>query len=99
MTRSSFMLLLSRLNHHLVRDKYQATRSRGGVIQPNVRLAITLCLLAGGSYLDQIMFWGVSRSCIFKIFMETLAAVKFELKMPGTPFDDQNALKELAHGF
>ena len=62
MTRSSFMLLLSRLNHHLVRDKYQTTRSSGGVVQPNVRLAITLRLLAGGSYHDQMICWGVGRS-------------------------------------
>ena len=47
MTRSSFMLLLSRLNHHLVRDKFKATRSSKVVAQPNVRLAITLCPLAG----------------------------------------------------
>ena len=99
MTRSSFMLLLSRLNHHLVRDRYQGTRSSGGVVESNVRLVITLRLFAGGSYHDQMMCWGVVWYCIFEIFLETLAAVMFEVKMSGIPLDDQDALKELAHGF
>ena len=99
MTRSSFRLLITRLNHHLVRDEFQVTRSSGGVVQSNVRLAITLRLLAGGSNHDQMMCWGVGLSCTFKISIETLIAVKLVLKMPGIPFDDQNALEQLAHGF
>ena len=49
--------MLSRLNHHLVRGEFQATHSSEVVVHINVRLAITLILLADSFYHEQMMCW------------------------------------------
>jgi len=99
MTRGTFFLLLSRLRPHLLRNEEMAQRSSGGVVQPEVRLAITLRMLAGGSYIDQMMCWGVGRSMTFRIFLDTIHAIMKEIEMPGLPLGNEVALRDLADGF
>jgi len=94
MTRGTFFLLLSRLRPHLLRNEEMAQRSSGGVVQPEVRLAITLRMLAGGSYIDQMMCWGVGRSMTFRIFLDTIHAIMKEIEMPGLPLGNEVALRD-----
>lgn len=99
MARVSFYKLLRLLRHHLHRDELQAARSSGGVISPSLRLAVTLRLLAGGSYLDQMLSFRVGRSTVFAIFKETIHALFQELKMPGIPRSEVEGLQKLADEF
>ena len=99
MKRETFNLLLSRLQPYLARNERQAACSSRGVITPAVRLAITIRMLAGGSYHDQMMCWGVGRSMTFRVFLETLKAVNMEFKMPGLPLNEESKLQCLANGF
>lgn len=99
MRRRTFLILLERLKPHLLRDAKQGRCSSGGVIQPAVRLAMTLRMLAGGSYHDQMMCWRVGRSVTFKVFLETLKAIRIELEMPGIPFNDETELESVANKF
>ena len=99
MKGETFSLLLFRLQKYLYRNERQAACSSGGVIPPEVRLAIKIRMLAGGSYHDQMMCWGVSPSRTFRVFLDTLRAVNFEFNMPGIPLDCESELKNLANGF
>ena len=93
------MLLLHRLMPYLLRNEKQGRCSSGGVVQPAVRPAIPLRMLAGGSYHDQMMCWRVGRSMTFEVFMDTLRAVLCELKMSGIPLDNEEELCKLANNF
>ena len=54
------------------RSKLAKKRAR---ISPEVKLAITLCYLAGGSYLDIREMWGIRTATFFKILDEVIPAV------------------------
>ncbi len=74
-------------------------RSSGGPVTPDVRLGVTLRLLAGGSYLDQMLTFRLGASTVFAVFKETLEAIITVLGMPGVPLSDARRLRELADGF
>ena len=93
LSRTAFTKLLFLLNPFLSRDEVQAARSSGGVVEPDVRLGITLRILAGGQYHDQLFSWKIGWSTAFSIFHETIAYVNKTLYMPGTPLRDEQALK------
>ena len=99
MSRGAFRMLLGCLYPYLLRNETMACRLSGGAIQPEVRLAITLRILAGGLYLDHMMCWGVGRSMTFRAFLETVQAIKQEVEMPGILLEDEAALRYLADGF
>ncbi len=61
LSRSSFYKLLDLLGPLLERDEERAMRSSGGPVTPGVRLGVTLRLLAGGSYLDQMLTFRLGR--------------------------------------
>ena len=50
----------------------RAGASRGGFIEYEIRLAITLRYLAGGSYLDLIYLYGVSATFFYFAVWDTL---------------------------
>ena len=96
MSRVSFSLLLSYLRPHIFRNEQKAKCSSTGAIQPALRLGVTLRMLAGGSYLDQMMFWGIGCSMTFEVFRETMKATGTVHQMPGLPLSNEEALKTLA---
>eukprot|EP00171_Calliarthron_tuberculosum_P002445 IDg2445t1 len=98
-SRPSFDKLVCMLHCHLIRDAERASRSSGGAISPSLRLAITLRLLSGGSYLDQMISFHVGRSTVFAVFKETVLAIMKVLKMPGVPLTNFEKLLQLANDF
>eukprot|EP00171_Calliarthron_tuberculosum_P005225 IDg5225t1 len=99
MPRVNFYQLLAVIQDDLERDGIQAFRSSGGLVDPAARLAITLRLLARGSYLDLMMIFKVGRSTIYSVFHLTVDALMGKLDMPGIDFGDQAKLKSLTNGF
>jgi hypothetical protein len=65
-----------------------ALRSSGGRIVLEVRLALSLRLLAGASYLDAMMLFGISRSSRYQVFQGTINSILSRLHMNGLTFDD-----------
>ncbi len=99
LSRSSFNELLLLLKPFLTRDEKQAACSSGGAIEPAVRLAVTLRLLAGGSYLDQMICFRLAKPTVYTVFHDTLRAILHVLPMPGVPLHCAAKLRELADGF
>ncbi len=94
--RTVFFEIVQQLHAHLDRDEAHAVMSSGGRIEPAVRLAITLRILAGGSYLDMITNFNVGESTVYTIFHETVDILCRHLPMPGVPVHDESALTALA---
>jgi hypothetical protein len=83
------------------RDEQKAINSSGSVITMKTRLAVTLCWLAGGSYLDLCFAWGVSSSTFYHpegIIWPVLEAIDAAFTI-GFPFKDDVALEDLSNGF
>lgn len=51
----------------LERDTEQVARSSGSIIEPDVRIGLTLRILAGGSYMDAMMLFSIGVSTILEI--------------------------------
>lgn len=75
-----------------------ARRSSGGAVEPEVRLAITLRMLAGGSYIHQMMTRDIGRSVTFLLFLDNIRAVIEEISMPCIPLQDEAGLRNLSDG-
>lgn len=99
MTRPTFRMLLIQLRPKLLLNKKMALRSSRGAVKSEVRLPMMLRMLAGRSYLDQMMTWGVDRSINFRVFLVTIYLIVDEIKMPGVMFQEESTLKNLADGF
>jgi hypothetical protein len=97
MGRSIFTSLLNLLRTDLLRDP--SLRSSGRRIESEIQLALTLSLLAGASYLDRMMLFGVSRSACYEIFHDTTNVVLSRLEMSGLPFDNIRRLSKLSLEF
>ncbi len=96
MSRDAFQKLLERVAPYLTPNGSMALRSSAGAIEPDVRLAITLRMLAGGAYLDLMLVWEISSSMVFEVFMQTIRAIKEVVPMKSVPLDDESSLKELS---
>jgi len=68
MTGEDFWALHSAVEHRLVVDERMATLSSGAPIPTACRLALGLRMLAGASYLDCMLVFGVSRCTVYSIF-------------------------------
>jgi hypothetical protein len=99
MQRCTFTSLLYILLPDLQRDVSMALRSSGGRIEPEIRLALTLRLLAGASYLDTVMLFAISPSSCYAVFHDTISSILSRLEMPGLPLDDIENLDKLSQGF
>jgi hypothetical protein len=66
--RNAFARLLDVLRPALERNVTQCSRSSTGVIDPGVRLAIALRMLAGGSHWDLMANFRVGRTTIYQVF-------------------------------
>jgi hypothetical protein len=99
MERHTFASLLNVVRPDLERDGAMALRSSGGRIEPEIRLALTLRLLAGASYLDAVMLFGISRTACYEVFHETVNSFLGRLDLPGLPFDDLSKLQTMSREF
>jgi DDE superfamily endonuclease len=99
MERCTFSSLLTILLPDLLLDVSMGMRSSGGRIEPEIRLALTLRMLAGASYLDTVMLFAISRSSCYAVFHDTISSILSRLKMPGLPFDDIQNLDALSQEF
>jgi hypothetical protein len=63
-TRTSFQHMIQALGSLLQRDYLQDIRSSGGYIEPSIRLAVTIRMLAGASYLDVTLAFHIAKSTV-----------------------------------
>ena len=96
MSRSVFAKLLERIRPSLPLEQNSFTGTDGNVIHADVRLAITLRLLASASYLDIRMTWDISQTSFYDIFHSFCTATMTRLSFPGFPenADDLMALSQ-----
>jgi hypothetical protein len=99
MKKSAFTSLLEVLLPDLQRDAAMVLRSSGWRIDPEIRLALTLRILAGGSYLDSMMLFGISLSSCYATFYGTIESNLSRLELPGLPLSDRNCLDKLSQDF
>jgi Villin headpiece domain len=99
MPREAFQELLTILKPSLERDARRAKNGSGGLVQPDIRLAILLRILAGASYIDLQLVFRIARSTVFAMFNSTLCAILSTLKMSGVPVGDALKMRELAEAF
>jgi DDE superfamily endonuclease len=99
MGRPAFFELVRKLKPGLERDARQGARSSAGRIEPDVRLAVTIRMLAGGSVWDLMQVFGLGRSTTYDIFHATLDVIMFAMQLPGLPCTDSSLLRALADGF
>ena len=81
LTRSAFRKLRALVEQFLLKDEVMAKRSSGGAITGETRLAVTLRLLSGASYLDCALSYGIEWSTIWRVFHETVAVLNRVLKV------------------
>lgn len=94
-----FSALVELLRSRLDRDDQYARKSSGGKIDPSVRLAVTLRMLAGGSYLDLVTNYNIASSTVYAIFHDTIKHLSSRIRMPGVPLENETALKKLSDDF
>lgn len=85
LSRRSFSRLVDKLKPALKVDESMACRSSGSAISAEVCVAVMLRVMAGASYLDLIMMFGVSRSMIYECFDNVTYAALRELPLQGFP--------------
>jgi DDE superfamily endonuclease len=95
----SFGRVLLILRDELAKNEEMARRSSGGVIEPAVRLALTLRILSGASYHDMMLLFRLAKSTVFNVFFETVKSLNKRLRIPGVPCTNAEKLDELSHGF
>ena len=76
MSKRSFHVLLETLGDDLRR------RTARNTVKPAARLGITLRLLAGGSYLDEMRHYAIGKTTVYAIFKETRVALLRKLSFP-----------------
>jgi hypothetical protein len=83
MTNTTFSALLALLEGDLTRDMRMAARSSGGRVEPAVRLALTVGMLSGASYLDMLMLFRVASSTVHELFHSTVSSITKRIAIPG----------------
>jgi hypothetical protein len=83
MSQSTFLALLRILQRDLTRDMRMELRSSGGRVDPAVRLALTIRMLAGASYLDMILVFRIASSTAYDVFHSTVTSITRCIAIPG----------------
>ena len=96
--RVSFYLLLSKIIPFVESDRIMASRSSSGPITPEIMLAITLRMCAGGRQQDLRRLYGVSRTSIYLTFHKVLEAID-HVESLFFPADEPDALAGISSGF
>ena len=83
----------------MIRNETMACRSSGGAIAPEIRVAITLCILSRSSFHDLMMLLKVASSTVYAVFKDTVYAVCRDISLPGPSVSDTAELERLADDF
>ena len=100
--RESFMRILNAIEPQITpsaKGMSMAKVSSGSHIPAVIQLAVTLRLLAGGSYLDLAFAYNVEEKYIFTVFHRVLRALDQVLDNISFPYDDETALLNLEQTF
>jgi hypothetical protein len=115
MQRKSFIKLCALIANSVGDDKFKsesgtrvekythnATEFRGGEISGELRLGMLLRLMAGASYLDLLMIYGVSQGAIYQSFQTVTRWINQTLKftlVEALKTEDIHYLRELSNAF
>ena len=77
----------------------RAEASSGDSIDPVIQLAITLRILAGGSYLDIAFGYNVGNSTVYPIFWNVMEAINKRLSNIDFPWENEELLREMEGQF
>jgi hypothetical protein len=91
-----FGKLVLLLSTDLAKYAEMARRSGGEVIDPAIRLAITLRVLSGASFHNSVLLFRVAKSTVFDIFYHTVVTITKRLRLPGIPFWNDEKLEVIA---
>ena len=98
MSLGAFNELLSLVRDLLDRPFKGPSEYRRGTIPSDIRLAVTLRLLAGGSYCDLVLAYQIQKSTIYSIVNSTCRALNERLRLKGFP-ETTAELQEIANKF
>lgn len=100
LNRRDFYDLLSKISPRLQRYRKMAELSSGSYVEPEIRLAVTLRFLAGGSYIDIGDAYNVDHDTLSAhIVWPTCEAIDEELQNIVFPIQDSVALAEIERGW
>lgn len=78
-------------------------QSTGGFISGEIKVALTLCILAGGSYLDLALLFETGQTCVYEIFHNVIKNWILDdrlVKINGLDYiSDEEMMAEVAHQF
>ena len=100
--RETFMTLLSDITPLLEKSDegtMMGVRSSGSIIDPLLMLAITLRMLAGGSYLDIAFGYHVAESSVYGNFHKNCMAIYMQLDNIHFPYSNEEKLRLLEQNF
>ena len=79
-----------------------ATNALGGILSGEVKIAIMLRVMAGASYLDVLLAYGVSTATVYSVFHKAAAWMPSTFQFPFIKWitlKDEAALNSVAEGF
>lgn len=85
MSRIAFRKLSALCGSKLMKNEEMGTRSGRRTISPEIRLAITIRMLAGASYLDLMTSYRIGASTVYSIFDDTSDVLMSVLQLPEIP--------------
>ena len=85
MPRQAFHELLSSVRQSLQKNIEMGRRAKRPTIPPDVRLAVTLRMMAGASYLDLMGTYQMSKTSVYNVFHSTCTVLSERLQLPGLP--------------
>lgn len=98
MDRDVFAKLLNLIREDITKNDEMGRRSKRPTIKPDVRMGVTLRMLAGASYLDLMTSYQISASAVYEIFHDTCDVLMRKLWLPGLPNTVQG-LRRMAEEF
>ena len=85
MPREAFNELLSSVRLSLQKNVEMGRRAKRLTVPPDIRLAVTLRMMAGASYLDIMGTYQISKTCVYDVFHSTCMILSKKLQLPGLP--------------
>ena len=98
MSYPTFKLLLSQVRDLLHRPLKRGTEYRRCKVPPEIRLAITLRILGGGSYIDLMLAYHIEECTIRRIFHQTCDVLTSRLQLKRFP-KTMAGMRQIARNF
>lgn len=80
----------------------EACNKWGGIVSGELKLAVTIRMLAGGSYLDIILSYGIKSAEVYRVFHECKDWINLAFKLPLVDYlnnEDLPALQRISEDF